>query len=146
MFLLQFCTFLGACLVPFSCLTVWELTKSTTAAGIAGALILFGKFESTYILCNKYLHLCMWFQIFMYVIKPFFRRRRNDYAEPIHTAGSDTFILHFGCDICYGKVYEFESRWIQCQMVDLVGCQRSFPRMRLFGQICWPFRHYTVGS
>ena len=30
--------------MPFSCLTVWELTKSTTAAGIAGALILFGKF------------------------------------------------------------------------------------------------------
>ena len=41
--LFQFCTFLGSCLVPFSCLTVWELTKSTTAAGIAGALILFGK-------------------------------------------------------------------------------------------------------
>ena len=35
------CTFLGSCLTPFSFLTVWELTRSLTAAALAGALILF---------------------------------------------------------------------------------------------------------
>ena len=40
----QACTAMGACLVPFSFLTVWELTKSTVASGLAGSLILFGRF------------------------------------------------------------------------------------------------------
>ena len=39
----QACTFLGACLVPFSYLTVWEFTQSITASKVAGALVLFGK-------------------------------------------------------------------------------------------------------
>jgi len=39
------CTAMGACLVPFSYFTVWELTNSVTASGIAGALVLFGKLD-----------------------------------------------------------------------------------------------------
>ena len=35
------CTFLGTCLVPFSFLTVWELTGSLTASLFSGALIVF---------------------------------------------------------------------------------------------------------
>ena len=37
------CTFLGACLIPFSFLTVWEFTQSVNAAFFAGILIVFGK-------------------------------------------------------------------------------------------------------
>ena len=37
------CTLLGAFLTPFSFLTVWEMTKSLTAASLAGALALFGE-------------------------------------------------------------------------------------------------------
>ncbi len=39
----QVCTAMGACLVPFSYFTVWELTNSVTASGMAGALVLFGE-------------------------------------------------------------------------------------------------------
>jgi len=35
------CTLLGACLVPFTFLTVWEMTSSLNASFIAGSLILF---------------------------------------------------------------------------------------------------------
>lgn len=35
------CTLLGACLTPFSFLTVWELTQSLTASAFAGLLALF---------------------------------------------------------------------------------------------------------
>eukprot|EP00093_Oithona_nana_P014788 14788.XXX_659779_650794_1 [CDS] Oithona nana genome sequencing. len=35
------CTFLGACLIPFSFLTVWEFTHSINAAFFAGILIVF---------------------------------------------------------------------------------------------------------
>lgn len=42
-FMLQACTLLGACLTPFSFLTVWELTQSLTASAFAGLLALFGK-------------------------------------------------------------------------------------------------------
>ena len=40
-FVSQCCTALGSFLVPFSYLTVWEMTGSSTAATIAGALVLF---------------------------------------------------------------------------------------------------------
>ncbi|XP_014228926.1 protein O-mannosyl-transferase 2 [Trichogramma pretiosum] len=36
-----FCTFLGASIVPLTFLTVWELTKSTTAAFLSASLVLF---------------------------------------------------------------------------------------------------------
>ncbi|KAI4474915.1 hypothetical protein M0802_015382 [Mischocyttarus mexicanus] len=38
-----FCTLLGATTVPLSFLTVWDLTKSTHAATLSAAFILFGK-------------------------------------------------------------------------------------------------------
>ena len=37
------CTALGACLTPFSFLTVWEVTRSLNASVLAGALSLFGE-------------------------------------------------------------------------------------------------------
>jgi len=40
---LQFCTILGLFLVPFSYLTVWEMTGSLNAAVLAGIFILCGK-------------------------------------------------------------------------------------------------------
>lgn len=40
----QFCTFLGATIVPLSYLIVWDLTKSIQAAGFSALFILFGKY------------------------------------------------------------------------------------------------------
>ena len=42
--LYQGCTLMGAMLVPFSFLTVWEMTFSLPAATYAGVLILLGTF------------------------------------------------------------------------------------------------------
>jgi len=46
---MQFCTALGAAIVPFSYITVWEMTESLTAAGLAAAFIIFGKYLSVII-------------------------------------------------------------------------------------------------
>ena len=37
------CTALGACLVPFTYLTVWDLTRSVTAASLSAVLLVFGE-------------------------------------------------------------------------------------------------------
>ena len=37
------CTALGACLVPFTYLTVWDLTKSVTASSLSAVLLVFGE-------------------------------------------------------------------------------------------------------
>ena len=49
------CTFLGACLIPFSFLTVWEFTHSINAAFFAGILIVFGKSKLSVINRNNFL-------------------------------------------------------------------------------------------
>lgn len=38
----QFCTFLGATIVPLSYLIIWDLTKSIQAATFSALFILFG--------------------------------------------------------------------------------------------------------
>lgn len=40
---IQFCAFLGSCLIPFSYLTVLELSKSLPAAVLTAAILIFGK-------------------------------------------------------------------------------------------------------
>ncbi len=37
------CTALGAALVPFAYLTVWDMTKSVTAASLSATLLVFGR-------------------------------------------------------------------------------------------------------
>ena len=37
------CTALGACLVPFTYLTVWDLTRSVTASSLSAVLLVFGE-------------------------------------------------------------------------------------------------------
>lgn len=40
----QFCTFLGACTVPFGFVTAWELTGSIMASLLSASLILCGNY------------------------------------------------------------------------------------------------------
>jgi len=40
---LQFCAFLGSCLVPFAYLTVLELSKSLPAALLTAFILIFGR-------------------------------------------------------------------------------------------------------
>jgi len=41
--LFQFCTLLGACIVPFAFIIVWEMSRSLTAAALSASFILCGK-------------------------------------------------------------------------------------------------------
>jgi len=42
---LQFCAFLGSCLVPFAYLTVLELSKSLPAALLTAFILIFGRYS-----------------------------------------------------------------------------------------------------
>lgn len=48
----QFCTFLGATIVPLSYLIVWDLTKSVQAAAFSALFILFGIYITFITLCS----------------------------------------------------------------------------------------------
>lgn len=40
----QFCTILGGALIPFTFISIWEMTHSLNAATLSSALVLFGNF------------------------------------------------------------------------------------------------------
>lgn len=106
------CTALGAALVPFTFLTVWELTASLNAAAIAGSLVLFGKPHPHSVLGTFQLHLFMpnqsndssaTYQLSQ--LCDVFRCGAAD-AEPIHLVGPRPSVFHLGSHVLHGQVPE----------------------------------------
>lgn len=82
---------MGACLVPFSYFTVWELTNSVTAAGMAGALVVFGK--SSNLLLKNFQITQSDFELTSTFL--FVDRYRNVDIKSVHSFGSYFAFLHF---------------------------------------------------
>jgi len=128
-----FCTFLGSCLVPFSCLTVWELTKSTTAAGIAGALILF---DVGMITLNQY--------ILLDPILLFFISGATYAMAKFMNLSQEEFSTKWWAWLCVKGVFlgcAFSVKFVGLFVILLLGINTIFELWNILGDITKPFIH-----
>lgn len=128
----QFCTFLGATIVPLSYLIVWDLTKSLQAASFSALFILFG--THTLLSIGTYLDEQM---IQFQLSTPFFRCGNAD-IKSVHLVRSNIIMFHDVRNLGNGSYEHPPQQTIYMAMVGLVIVHRNFPRVHNECKICWP--------
>ena len=125
---------MGAALVIFSFLTVWELTFSLPAATFAGCLNLFGK------TCQQAENIEIRFKNpFLSIFNQMFRQRHVD-IEPLHHPRSADAVFHFRFGVRYLQVPQSAGQSFRAVVVVVAVVDRRHARRSNRREIRRPVR------